>query len=191
MIGRAFRCQVRLQLADVDRGVYVQRQVSLAQQPDEPDEHILLRFLCFVFFYDEGLVDADGWVSVQEPDLLARDLGGELTLWIEVGPPAQIKRLVRALGRHKDARIIALFADLAEAERLLRELTGQRARNLDRLELRLVPPALMERLEAIGSRSMTWTATINEGALFLDCDGELLEGRLWTLAEAQAAAEGA
>lgn len=189
MLSRAFRCQVRLSLSDVDRGVYVQRQISLAQQPDEPDEHILLRFLCYVFFFEEGLEDADGWNLLAEPDLVARDLRGDIVLYIEVGAPAQVKRLVRALGRYKDARIIALFADLDEAAALERELIAQRARNLDRLELLVVTPAFMERLEAIGSRSMEWDATINDGLLYLACNGELIEGRLHTLAQARALLE--
>ena len=181
MLSRAFRCQVRLSLSDVDRGVYVQKQVSLAQQPDEPDEHILLRFLSYVFFYDEGLEDADGWNLVAEPDLIARDLTGDVTLWIEVGAPQQIKRLVRALGRHKDARIIALFADATEAAELRRELISQRARNLDQLQLLVITPTLLERLEAIGSRSMEWDATITDGILYLSCDGETMQGRVQTL----------
>ncbi|MCB9739130.1 MAG: YaeQ family protein [Deltaproteobacteria bacterium] len=183
MLSRAFRCQVRLSLSDVDRGVYVQEQISLAQQPDEPDEHILLRFLSYVFFYEEGLQDRDGWNLVAEPDLSATDLTGDVTLWIEVGPPQQLKRLVRALGRYKDARIVALFADVDEATTLRRELVAQRARNLDKLEILLATPRLMERLEAIGSRSMEWDATITDGLLYLSCDGEVIEGRLRTLDE--------
>jgi uncharacterized protein YaeQ len=176
MISRAFRCQVRLQLSDVDRGVYVQRQISLAQQPDEPDEHVLLRFLAFVFFYDEGLEDADGWNLIAEPDLVCRDLTGEVVAWIEVGAPASTKRLVRALGRYKDGRVIALFGVEDEARALHKDLLSQRARNLERLELLVVSTELITRLEAIGSRSMAWSATISDGQLFLDCDGEILEG---------------
>lgn len=176
MLSRAFRCQVRLQLADVDRGVYVSRQIALAQQPDEPDEHVLLRFLCFVFFYDEGIADGDGWSLLGEPDILIRDLTGELTTWIEVGAPAQTKRLVRALGRNKDGRTIAIFGDRAEALALRKELRSHRARNLEQLELLLVSEDLLQGLERVGTRSMAWSATISDGALFLDCDGVILEG---------------
>ncbi len=182
MLSRAFRCQVRLQLADVDRGVYVSRQIALAQQPDEPDEHVLLRFLCFVFFYDEGIADGDGWSLLAEPDILIRDLTGELTTWIEVGAPSQIKRLVRALGRNKSGRTIAIFGDRDEALALRKELRSHRARNIEQLELILVSPELLQGLERVGSRSMAWSATISDGALFLDCDGEILEGGIERIA---------
>ena len=186
MLSRAFRCQVRLQLADVDRGIYINRQISLAQQPDEPDEHVLLRFLCFVFFYDEGIADGDGWSLIAEPDILIRDLTGELTTWIEVGAPAQIKRLVRALGRNKDGRTIALFGNRSEALALRKELRSHRARNQDKLELILVSDELLQGLERVGSRSMAWSATISDGALFLDCDGEILEGSIQRLSMEEA-----
>ena len=86
--------------------------------------------------------------------------------------------MVRALGRHKDARLVALFADPEEAAEFLSDLRTQRARNAERMETWLVSAPLMARLEAIGSRSMQWSATLNEGLLYLDCDGELLEGHL-------------
>ena len=177
MTTRAFRCQIRLSLSDIDRGVYGQRAVVLAQEPDEPDEHILLRFLAYVFFYNERLEDAHGWVDAACPDLEVRNLIGELEVWVECGAPP-IKRVVRALSRHKDARLVALFADAEEANEFRSDLRSQRARNAERLETWLVSAPLMERLETIGSRSMQWSATINEGLLYLDCDGEQLEGHL-------------
>ncbi|MCO4761944.1 MAG: YaeQ family protein [Myxococcales bacterium] len=175
---RAFRCQVRLSLSDIDRGVYAERVISIAQEPDEPDEHILLRFLSFVFFYDERLRDAGGWTQPAQPDLLADDLIGDVNLVIECGMPQRTKRLVKALGRHKGARIIVLLEQFDEWQTLKKELTSARARNVDRLEVYRVSQSLMNQLEAVGSRNMEWTATINEGVLYLDCDGEQMEGGL-------------
>ncbi len=177
MTSRAFRCQVRLGLNDIDRQVYGQRTVVLAQQPDEPDEHILLRFLAFVFFFHERMEDAHGWIDLTRPDLEVRDLIGELEVWVECGTPP-IKRVTRALGRHKDARFVALFADQEEAAQFRADVRSHRARNADRMEIYLVSSNLMERLEDIAGRSMQWSATINEGLLYLDSDGDLLEGHL-------------
>ena len=165
-----FRCQVRLTLSDLDRAVYGQRTIVSAQQPDEPDEHILLRFLAHVLYFDEHLRDAPGWESAQEPDLEACDLTGELTVWIECGAPP-MKRLVRALGHHKAARFVALFADRAEAEAFRAELASHKPRNLEHLEIQVIPTEFMAWLESIGSRSMVWTATVTEGTLYLDSDG--------------------
>ncbi len=177
MTARAFRCQVRLNLSDLDRGVYGEQTIALAQHPDEPDEHILLRFLFWVFFYEEGLSDAHGWTERNAPDVLGTDLTGDTTLWGEAGVPP-IKRLVKAVSRHKRARIIGLFADPKDAADLHRQVKAARVREPRRVELMMVAPELMERLEEIGNRNMSWNATITEGELYLECDGELLQGRL-------------
>lgn len=166
-----FRCQVRLTLSDLDRAVYAQRTVAIAQQPDEPDEHVLLRFLAHVLFFDERLVDAAGWVDAGEPDLQATDLTGELTMWLECAAPP-LKRMVKALSRFKDARMVALFGEPEEAELFRAELVSHKPRHIERLEIFVVPPDFMQWLENIAKRSMVWTATITEGTLYLDCDGQ-------------------
>jgi uncharacterized protein YaeQ len=176
-MGRPFRCQTRLSLSDLDRQVYFERNVVLAQSPDEPDEHALLRFLAHLVVPDEQLEDAAGWMDDHQPDAHAHDLVGALTRWVECGTPP-IKRLVKALGRHKDAQFHALFVEEAEARAFLHELRAQRPRNLERLELILIPEPIMAALERVGSRSMTWTATVSDGELYLDCDGTTMSGRV-------------
>lgn len=170
MSGTPFRCQIRLGLSDLDRNVYVQRPIATAQAPDEPDEHILLRFLAWVLFYDEHLHDGQGFVDQHQPDLDAHDLTGALTLWIECGMPP-LKRVQKALGRSKSARFIGLFGHRAEAESFRKELLGTNARQRSQIEIYLIPEEFLVWLEEHGSRNMEWTATISEGTLYLDVDG--------------------
>lgn len=175
MSARPFRCQVRLTISDLDAGVYADHTVVLAQHPDEPDEHVLLRFLFWVFCYQEGLQDAQGWTERSAPDVIGHDLTGEVTLWGEAGTPP-MKRLTKALSRHKDARVVVLFADADEAADFDKQLRAARPRDPERIERLMVDRGLMDRLEQIGTRNMRWNATITEGDLYLDCDGETLQG---------------
>ena len=177
MVSRAFRCQVRLSLSDLDHDVYADKTIILAQEPDEPDEHILLRFLAWVFFFDEFLADAPGWTILSEPDLIARDLQGDVRLWIECGLPST-KHLTRAMGRSKSARFIALFGDRTEAEGFVTTIAAARPRNQNNLEVHVISRPLMERLETVAGRSMKWSATLSDGLLYIDCDGEVIEGSL-------------
>lgn len=165
-----FRCQVRLTLSDLDRSIYTQRTVVVAQYPDEPDEHILLRFLTHVLFYDERLQDAQGWIDGHEPDLWATDLTGRLTLWVEAGLPP-MKRLIKAMTHQKGARFVALFGDRAEAEAFRTAIVAERPRNIDQLEIHVVPAPFLAFLEQVGGRNMAWTATLTEGTLYLESDG--------------------
>jgi uncharacterized protein YaeQ len=169
-----FRCQVRLSLSDLDRNVYAQRTVVIAQYPDEPDEHILLRFLSHALWFDEHLSDAQGWTDHHVPDLIGTDLTGEVTQWIECGTPP-MKRLVKALGHHKAAQFMAVFADPGEAESFRQAVVGEKPRNLEHLEIVVLPPPFMAWLEGVGMRSMVWQVTITEGTLYLDCDGQAAE----------------
>ena len=169
-VSTPFRCQIRLSLSDLDRQVYAQRTVAMAQFPDEPDQHVLLRFLAWVWFYDEQLRDGQGWLDQNQPDLLALDLTGQLALWIECGLPP-LKRLCKALGRSKTARFIALFADPDEAQIFRKQVLAERPRHLELIEVYCVDPAFVSWLEGHGRRNMDWSATLSDGTLYLDCDG--------------------
>ncbi len=174
MSASAFRCQVRLSLSDLDRGLDATRTLVMAQQADEPDEHILLRFLAQVLFFDEQLRDAPGWIDVHEPDLRADDLTGQLQLWIECQAPP-MKRLEKALARHKNARFVALFGSPDEAAAFRQAVIADKLRHVEQLEIWALPTAFMAELERIGNRSMTWNATIADHTLYLECEGENLD----------------
>lgn len=174
MSSSAFRCQVRLTLADLDRGIDASRTLVTAQQPDEPDEHILLRFLACVLFYEEQLRDSPGWIDIHEPDLRADDLTGQLELWVECGAPP-MKRLEKALSRHKSARFVALFGNPEEAEQFRQAVIGEKLRHVEQLEIWALPSTFMAELERVGNRNMKWSATIADRTLYLECDGENLD----------------
>ena len=165
-----FRCQMRLVLSDLDRQVYAQRTVATAQYPDEPDTHILLRFLAWTLFYQEAMRDGQGWLDQTQPDLWSFDLTGQLTLWVECGVPP-MKRLCKALGRSKTGRFIALCSGDEEVARFRKELKSERPRHQELVELYHVPAEFLAWLEPHAGRNMDWTATISDGTLYLDCNG--------------------
>lgn len=146
----------------------------MAQQADEPDEHVLLRFLAQVLFFEEQLRDAPGWIDIHEPDVRADDLTGQLALWIECQAPP-MKRLEKALSRYKNARFVALFGDPEEAEQFRQAVIAEKPRHVEQLEIWTVPREFMAEVERLGSRSMTWNATITDHTLYLECDGESLD----------------
>lgn len=176
-----FRCQVRLSLSDLDRNVYAQQTLATAQFADEPDEHVLLRFLAWAWFYEPELADAQGWVDQNQPDLWAYDLTGQLQLWVEcgIGP---IKRLCKALGRSKTARFVCLCRDEPEALALRKQLLGERPRHLELVELYAVGPAFVQWLESVASRNMNWTCTLSDATLYIDSDGQQSECQLQRIA---------
>jgi uncharacterized protein YaeQ len=56
-------------LADTDREVYEQLQLTIAQHPSETAERLLGRLLAYALCYEEELVFTRGIASGSEPDL--------------------------------------------------------------------------------------------------------------------------
>ncbi|MEO6533828.1 MAG: YaeQ family protein [Pseudolysinimonas sp.] len=75
------------QLADVDRGVYEDLTLRVAQHPSETDAYMVTRVLAYCLEYVEGIAFSEGISSTDEPAVLVRDRTGRLTTWIEVGAP--------------------------------------------------------------------------------------------------------
>jgi uncharacterized protein YaeQ len=95
--------KANLQIADMDRNVYVDHAVTIARHPSETDERMMIRLLALALNLPaddhHGMLEfaKDLW-DVDEPALWHKDLTGEIKHWIEVGQPDD-KRLMKASGR--------------------------------------------------------------------------------------------
>lgn len=92
-----------LQIADIDRGIYVNQNITLARHPSETDERMMIRLLVLALNVpadDDGgaLEVAKGMWDPDEPELWQKDLTGRILHWIEVGQPDD-RRLLKASGR--------------------------------------------------------------------------------------------
>ena len=95
--------KANLQIADMDRNVYVDHAVTIARHPSETDERMMVRLLALALNLpadpNHGMLEfaKDLW-EADEPALWHKDLTGELKHWVEVGQPDD-KRLMKAAGR--------------------------------------------------------------------------------------------
>ena len=92
-----------LQIADMDRSVYVDHAVTIARHPSETDERLMIRLLALALQLPADTLNGtlefakDLWDN-DEPALLHKDLTGQIVHWVEVGQPDD-KRLLKASGR--------------------------------------------------------------------------------------------
>lgn len=92
-----------LQIADMDRSVYVDHAVTIARHPSETDERMMIRLLALALQLPSDTLNGtlefakDLWDN-DEPALLHKDLTGQIVHWVEVGQPDE-KRLLKASGR--------------------------------------------------------------------------------------------
>jgi uncharacterized protein YaeQ len=100
-----------LQIADMDRNVYVDHAVTIARHPSETDERMMIRLLALVLHLpadtDHGTLEfaKDLWEN-DEPALWHKDLTGQLMHWVEVGQPDD-KRLMKASGRANQVTVLS------------------------------------------------------------------------------------
>ena len=103
-----------LQIADMDRNVYLDHAVTIARHPSETDERMMMRLLAMALNLpadaDHGTLEfaKDLW-DPDEPALWQRDLTGQIVHWIEVGQPDD-KRLMKASGRAERVSVLSYSA---------------------------------------------------------------------------------
>jgi uncharacterized protein YaeQ len=168
---KATICKAALQLADVDRALYGDRQVTLARHPSETDERMMVRLLAFALNVasddrDGELEFAKGMWDPDQPELWQKDLTGRIVRWIEVGQPEE-RRLTKACGR---ADRVSVYAFGSNAVAWWAGLAGRidRAGNAD---VWLVPSEQSRALALLAERSMQLQINRQDGIVWV-ADGE-------------------
>jgi uncharacterized protein YaeQ len=153
-----------IELSDVDRGVYEALELRVAMHPSESAEYLVTRVLAYCLEYREGIAFAAGGVSdAEEPAVLARDLTGRITTWIEIGAP-DADRLHRA-SKHAERVAVYSHRDLRNLLPQLRERKIHRASEIPIYTFgKGFIDALVEKLE----RRMRWSLSVTEQHVYLD-----------------------
>ena len=89
--------KLKIALSDLNRNYYDTLNLTIAQHPSETLERMIVRVLVFCINAQEHLVFTKGLSAVEEPDIWARTLDDQLSLWIDVGEPTvdRIKKATR------------------------------------------------------------------------------------------------
>lgn len=165
--------EYRIALANLDRGVTVEQAVIVARHPSETQEHLVLRVLAWCLLHEERLEFGPGLCEPDAPDLVARDLTGRITCWIECGGAAG-EKLRKVVQHNPGAAVHAVFDDARRRDELRGELTGWR-RAAD-VTLWLVDGALVAALAAREEHRHRWTVTVVGDHLYVDAGGATVEG---------------
>jgi uncharacterized protein YaeQ len=159
-----------IQLADVDRGVYETLQATVARHPSETEERLIARLLAYAIFHDPELAFSKGISATDEPDLWVKGGDGRVRLWVEVGLP-EADRIIRASRHSERVALLACGRALAAWEQQhLARLAG-----IANLTVISIDQAFINKLTALLERSINWSLTITEGALYLAIGEETFE----------------
>jgi len=157
--------KAELDIADMDRNYYASHSLTLARHPSESESRMMIGLAAFALNAHERLEFSRGLGETEEPDLWQRDLTGELELWIELGHPDD-RRVAKACGR---SRRVLVYAYSASPELWWNPIADRLAK-FRNLSVHRFDPAQAKGLEALVERSMSLTATVQDGELWLRDD---------------------
>jgi uncharacterized protein YaeQ len=159
--------KVNLQIADMERHYYQDHTLTLAQQPSETDERLMVRLLAFALHAHEYLEFGQGMTNDEEADLWQKDLTGSIELWIDVGIPDE-KLIRKACGRSKQVVVYCYGGRVAEMWFAKESAQFARQKNLTIINL---PSVSTQALAKLAQRNMNLQCTIQDGQVWLS-DGE-------------------
>jgi uncharacterized protein YaeQ len=167
--------KAQLQIADMDRGVYGDHNVTIARHPSETDERMMVRLLAYAMNVtaDEksGTLEfaKDLW-DVDEPALWHKDYTEAIQLWIDVGQPDD-KRLMRAAGRAEKVVVLTFsYSTSVWWKAIESKLT--RAANLVVWQIETEQSKALEKLAA---RGMQLQVTIQDGTVWMSTATDSVE----------------
>jgi uncharacterized protein YaeQ len=160
-----------INLADVDRGVYAELSLKVAQHPSETEERLVTRVLAYCLEYTEGITFSRGISDPDEPAITVRDLTGALQSWVEVGAPdaARLHKASKASPR------VAVYIEKAPMI-YLRQLSGERIHRAEAIEMFAIDRELVDALVARLDRRMSFDLSVTDRHIFLTMGGESLDG---------------
>lgn len=163
-----------IQLADVDRGVYEDLSLRVAQHPSETDAYMVTRVLAYCLEYEEGITFSAGGVSTgEEPAILVKDLTGLITAWIEVGAP-DAQRL--HLGsKRADRTAIYTHRDPAK---LLASWRGKTIHQSADIRFRSFDSRFIDDAVAALTRRNTMSVSVTESQIYFELNGTNLETQI-------------
>ncbi len=163
--------KAQLQIADMDRGIYGDHLLTLAQHPSETEERMMVRLLAYALNvpadnHRGALVFARGLSDTDEPDLWQLDLTGQLVHWIEVGQPDE-RRMQRAASRAEQATFIAYTASTP----IWWAGVKNKLNRTERLAVWQLPADQSTALAGLAQRSMQIQVTVQDGLIWFN-DGQ-------------------
>ena len=167
----------QIELAHVDAGENRRLSLRAARHPSESMERLWLRVLAWCWQWREGIEQGPGLSDPDAPDVLARDLTGEIRLWVRVGRPDAV-RIQQEADRNRRADVAVLFDSPRRMEAFVEEARAAGLGRLDRVALAAVDPALLAALAGSDERRAKISLTIVGDHLYVERDGRTVDGAL-------------
>jgi uncharacterized protein YaeQ len=165
--------RLKVELSNIDAGVYESLELRLAQHPSEDILRLVTRALAHCLAHEEGLVAGRGLSEADDPALFVRDAAGNTTHWIDIGYPSS-DRLHRASKATPRVTVVCHRS----ADGLIRAREKRAIHGAERIAVWLVSPDLVESLAEVLSRNCQWTVVRTGQDLMVTVNDQLFSGTL-------------
>ncbi len=167
--------KAQINIADMDRGVYGEHNLTIARHPSENDERMMIRVLAFALNAPADdlrgkLEFTRGLSEVDDPDLWQLDLTGQVIHWIDLGQPDE-RRIMKAHGRAERTTVIS-FASSTPVWWAGIETKLTRA---PKLSVWQIPAEQSQALAGFAERSMQLQFTVQDGGIYVSGPKDSLE----------------
>ncbi|VAX27154.1 YaeQ protein [hydrothermal vent metagenome] len=159
--------KVRINLSDLDRNYYDTFHLTLAQHPSETLERMMVRVLAFCINAQASLVFTKGLCAVEDPDIWARTLDDQISLWIDVGEPS-FERMKKA---RRLSPIVKIYSFNSKSHRWWTQ--GQTKFKTQKVSIFQFEWKTLQTLSALVKRTMDLSITIT-------CDTAYVSAELGT-----------
>ncbi|CAX58362.1 MULTISPECIES: YaeQ family protein [Erwinia] len=160
-------------VADMDRNVFIDSNLTLARHPSETEERLMLRLLAWLVNAHERLVFTRGLSAEDEPEIWLMNDHNGIELWVDLGLPEE-RRVKRACNRSAS---VVLYTYNGRAAQIWWQQNQSKLAQQDNLTIRFIDDEQLSALIKLASRSMTLQATIQDGTIWLSDDQNHLELR--------------
>ncbi|KLV04160.1 hypothetical protein ABT56_16265 [Photobacterium aquae] len=157
--------KANMNVADMDRHVYLDQAHTLACHPSETLQRLMLRLAVWGFNADEELVFTKGLCDADEPVLWKKNYTDDIELWVDLGLPDE-KRIKKAA--HKaDKVLIAAYGD--NAAPIWWKQNKTKIEQYGNISVVFFDDETLAQLEAMVERTMQLQLTIEGEQGWLSC----------------------
>jgi uncharacterized protein YaeQ len=155
--------KARLNVADMDRHIYQDFNLTVACHPSETEARMMLRLLAYALHAGEGeeLAFGRGISTDDEPDLWRKSLSNDIELWIDLGTPDEAL-IKKACGRSNE---VVLYCYGDRAVPIWWDKSKNQLQRFDNLRVRQIPTTQLEELALMVGSSMDLQCSITDGSI--------------------------
>ncbi len=151
----------KIDLSDIDRGVYENLEFRVAQHPSETSIYLLSKVIAYIVNAQEGIeFSPQGLGDPEAPAVRALDLNGTMALWIEIGSPNP-KKLHKAT---KAAKVVKVYT-YKDPKPLIAELNSQTVHKLETIKFFALKPKSLDELSQSLQRDNRWNVIVQNDVL--------------------------